>query len=227
MPAGFAVNPNFAVVLPMMCHADEATAIERGIDGAHFFGYSLAHYYGMGTHQPGRTNVWEEFLENRDDDRLRAPHRDAGQGAARRQDHAGGPRLAARRDRHAGPGDRAAAPLRGRRRGPGHLRAPGRAPTGTSTSASSIELFGEARGAAVRRGARGPRAEKAEAPGAGHRARAGPPLAAAARLPRLCHRRAGGARAGRPRQAFRWPARARGGAGRRGARVAPAPRRRS
>ena len=65
VPAGFAVNPNVAVVLPMMCHSDEATAIERGIDGAHFFGYSLAHYYGMGQHQPGRTNVWQEFERNR------------------------------------------------------------------------------------------------------------------------------------------------------------------
>jgi hypothetical protein len=54
-------------VLPMMLHEDEATAIERGIDGAHFFGYSLAHYYGMGRHQPGRTSVWEEFLANRDE----------------------------------------------------------------------------------------------------------------------------------------------------------------
>src|SRR2546423_15229321 len=36
VPAGFDVNANVAVVLPMMCHADEATAIERGIDGAHF-----------------------------------------------------------------------------------------------------------------------------------------------------------------------------------------------
>jgi alkanesulfonate monooxygenase SsuD/methylene tetrahydromethanopterin reductase-like flavin-dependent oxidoreductase (luciferase family) len=39
IPAGFAVNPNVAVVLPFMCHRDETTAIERGIDGAHFFGY--------------------------------------------------------------------------------------------------------------------------------------------------------------------------------------------
>ena len=29
------------------------TAIERGIDGAHFFGYSLAHYYVFGDHRPG------------------------------------------------------------------------------------------------------------------------------------------------------------------------------
>jgi alkanesulfonate monooxygenase SsuD/methylene tetrahydromethanopterin reductase-like flavin-dependent oxidoreductase (luciferase family) len=66
VPAGFAVNPRVAVVLPMMLHQDEAEAIERGIDGAHFFGYSLAHYYGMGRHRPGRTVVWDEFIENRD-----------------------------------------------------------------------------------------------------------------------------------------------------------------
>jgi alkanesulfonate monooxygenase SsuD/methylene tetrahydromethanopterin reductase-like flavin-dependent oxidoreductase (luciferase family) len=67
VPVGFNVNPAVAVVLPMMLHEDEATAIDRGIDGAHFFGYSLAHYYGMGQHQPGRTVVWDEFLANRDE----------------------------------------------------------------------------------------------------------------------------------------------------------------
>jgi alkanesulfonate monooxygenase SsuD/methylene tetrahydromethanopterin reductase-like flavin-dependent oxidoreductase (luciferase family) len=65
LPVGFAVNPSVTVVLPMMLHEDEQTAIDRGIDGAHFFGYSLAHYYGMGEHQPGRTSVWEEFQRNR------------------------------------------------------------------------------------------------------------------------------------------------------------------
>jgi len=65
VPGGFAVNPNLAIVLPMMCHPDEETAIERGLDGGHFFGYSLAHYYVFGTHAPGRTNVWEEFQKNR------------------------------------------------------------------------------------------------------------------------------------------------------------------
>jgi len=65
VPAGFDVNPNLAVVLPMMLHPDEATAIERGIDGAHFFGYSLAHYYVFGDHRPGVTNVWDEFQAKR------------------------------------------------------------------------------------------------------------------------------------------------------------------
>src|SRR3954470_908221 len=66
VPGGFAVNPNFAVVLPMMLHDDEATAIERGIDGAHFFGYSLAYYYAFGSMRPGVTSIWDDFVANRD-----------------------------------------------------------------------------------------------------------------------------------------------------------------
>jgi alkanesulfonate monooxygenase SsuD/methylene tetrahydromethanopterin reductase-like flavin-dependent oxidoreductase (luciferase family) len=64
-PRGFAVNANVAVVLPMMLHHDEATAIERGIDGAHFFGYSLRHYYGGGTHLVGGTDLWTRFCADR------------------------------------------------------------------------------------------------------------------------------------------------------------------
>jgi alkanesulfonate monooxygenase SsuD/methylene tetrahydromethanopterin reductase-like flavin-dependent oxidoreductase (luciferase family) len=65
VPRGFAVNPNVAVVLPMMLHPDEATAIDRGIDGAHFFGYSLGHYYGGSPHLAGVTDLWQSFGENR------------------------------------------------------------------------------------------------------------------------------------------------------------------
>ncbi len=65
VPAGFGVNANVAVVLPLMCHEDEATAIERGLDGAHFFGYSLAHFYVFGHHRPGATDIWREFETNR------------------------------------------------------------------------------------------------------------------------------------------------------------------
>ncbi len=65
-PAGFAVNANVAVVLPMMLAPSEQEAIERGIDGAHFFGYSLGHYYGLNPHAAGVTDVYEEFEQNRD-----------------------------------------------------------------------------------------------------------------------------------------------------------------
>ena len=65
VPAGLSVNPTVAIVLPFMCHEDEQTAIDRGIDGAHFFGFSLAYYYVFGKHQPGVTNIWNEFLAHR------------------------------------------------------------------------------------------------------------------------------------------------------------------
>src|SRR5689334_24544126 len=65
VPGGFAVNPNLAVVMPLLCHEDEETAIDRGLDGGHFFGYSLAHYYVFGQHRPGRTVIWDEFQQNR------------------------------------------------------------------------------------------------------------------------------------------------------------------
>src|SRR5574341_1216322 len=65
VPAGFAVNPQVACVLPLMCHQDEETAIERGLDGGHFFGFSLAHYYIFGDHAPGRTSIWDEFHQLR------------------------------------------------------------------------------------------------------------------------------------------------------------------
>ena len=65
VPRGLAVNPNVAVVLPMMLHPDEATAIDRGIDGAHFFGYALGHYYGGTPHLAGVTDLWQSFQDNR------------------------------------------------------------------------------------------------------------------------------------------------------------------
>ncbi len=65
-PIGFSVNPNLAVTVPFMCCEKEDDALERGLDGGHFFGYSLAHYYVFGQHRPGKTNVWEEFNQKRD-----------------------------------------------------------------------------------------------------------------------------------------------------------------
>ncbi|HYC23929.1 MAG TPA: LLM class flavin-dependent oxidoreductase [Candidatus Bathyarchaeia archaeon] len=63
--ATYSVNANISVVSAFMCHRDEQTAIDRGLDGAHFFGYSLAHYYIFGQHRPGLTNIWNEFQERR------------------------------------------------------------------------------------------------------------------------------------------------------------------
>ena len=67
VPVGQAVNPSIACVTQMMCHPDEEEALSRGLEGGNFFGYSLGHYYVFGEHQPGSTDVWEEFLDRRGD----------------------------------------------------------------------------------------------------------------------------------------------------------------
>jgi alkanesulfonate monooxygenase SsuD/methylene tetrahydromethanopterin reductase-like flavin-dependent oxidoreductase (luciferase family) len=67
VPIGDAVNANVACVTTFMCHPDEHEAIARGLDGANFFGYSLAHYYVFGRHGPGRTDVWAEYEQRRRD----------------------------------------------------------------------------------------------------------------------------------------------------------------
>ncbi len=65
MPVGQHVNPNVACVTPMMCAPTEEAAVERGLEGGNFFGYSLRHYYIFGDHAPGTTDVWREFIERR------------------------------------------------------------------------------------------------------------------------------------------------------------------
>jgi alkanesulfonate monooxygenase SsuD/methylene tetrahydromethanopterin reductase-like flavin-dependent oxidoreductase (luciferase family) len=65
IPVGQTVNPQVACVTPMMCARDEEDALARGLEGANFFGYSLAHYYVFGEHVPAHTDVWEEFLRRR------------------------------------------------------------------------------------------------------------------------------------------------------------------
>jgi hypothetical protein len=44
----------------------EAEAIRRGLDGFKFFGYSLGYYALFGEHKPGRTDLWQRFLQAKD-----------------------------------------------------------------------------------------------------------------------------------------------------------------
>ncbi|MEW1864581.1 LLM class flavin-dependent oxidoreductase [Streptomyces sp. NBC_00669] len=66
VPAGLSVNPNFAVVMPLMCHHDEETAVDRGLEGAHFFAYTLMHYFVFGQHHPGTTDIWQTFQQTKE-----------------------------------------------------------------------------------------------------------------------------------------------------------------
>jgi alkanesulfonate monooxygenase SsuD/methylene tetrahydromethanopterin reductase-like flavin-dependent oxidoreductase (luciferase family) len=63
-PIAQAVNPSIAMVTGFSCHEDQAEAERRGLEGFQFFGFALAHYYFMGGHVPGKTNVWDLFRGN-------------------------------------------------------------------------------------------------------------------------------------------------------------------
>src|SRR5947208_2522103 len=66
VPIGHAVNPNIAMVTGFSCHVDAAEAGRRGNDGFRFFQFALAYHYVFGTHTPGRTNIWNQYLAVRD-----------------------------------------------------------------------------------------------------------------------------------------------------------------
>src|SRR5947207_8124962 len=66
VPIGYAVNPNIAMVTGFSCHADAAEAGRRGNDGCRVFQFALAYHYVFGTHTPGRTNIWNQYLAVRD-----------------------------------------------------------------------------------------------------------------------------------------------------------------
>jgi alkanesulfonate monooxygenase SsuD/methylene tetrahydromethanopterin reductase-like flavin-dependent oxidoreductase (luciferase family) len=67
VPIGQAVNAQVACVTPMMLGATEQEAVAKGAEGGNFFGFSLAHYYVFGEHEPGKTDVWQEYLRRRDE----------------------------------------------------------------------------------------------------------------------------------------------------------------
>jgi len=66
VPIGHNVNANISIVTGMSCHANETEAIRRGLDGFRFFGYSLGYYALFGEHRPGRADLWERFLQVKD-----------------------------------------------------------------------------------------------------------------------------------------------------------------
>jgi len=64
-PIGKAVTAEVACVTPMMVARTEEEAVARGVEGGNFFGYSLGHYYVFGEHEPGKTDVWAQYVERR------------------------------------------------------------------------------------------------------------------------------------------------------------------
>src|SRR5258707_11208285 len=63
-PIGYAINPNIAIVTGFMCDENSERAHQMGEEGLKFFSYALGHHYGFGRHEPGKTDIWNNFKSN-------------------------------------------------------------------------------------------------------------------------------------------------------------------
>ncbi len=63
-PIGYAVNPQFAIACPFLCGRDQVQMDRLGAESYGFFIYGLGHYSFFGEHEPGATDIWNEFHTN-------------------------------------------------------------------------------------------------------------------------------------------------------------------
>ena len=67
VPLGHSVNANIAIVAGFTLHPDAKEARRRGMDGFAFFRYAINALVANDT-RPGRSSLWDEYLELRDRD---------------------------------------------------------------------------------------------------------------------------------------------------------------
>jgi alkanesulfonate monooxygenase SsuD/methylene tetrahydromethanopterin reductase-like flavin-dependent oxidoreductase (luciferase family) len=60
-PIAQAINPNIAVMYPFFCDRDAARARQIADENQGFFPYGLAHYWTSTGHEPGKTDLWDEY----------------------------------------------------------------------------------------------------------------------------------------------------------------------
>lgn len=63
-PIGYAVNANIAIVTGFMCDQNQERAVRMGEDGLKFFSYALGHHYVFGKHEPGKTDIWQNYKQS-------------------------------------------------------------------------------------------------------------------------------------------------------------------
>ncbi|HEY6418245.1 MAG TPA: LLM class flavin-dependent oxidoreductase [Candidatus Binataceae bacterium] len=60
-PIGYAVNPQIAITCPFLCDRDEKRVRAISAENHGFFIYGLGHYAFFGEHEPGKTNIWNNY----------------------------------------------------------------------------------------------------------------------------------------------------------------------
>jgi alkanesulfonate monooxygenase SsuD/methylene tetrahydromethanopterin reductase-like flavin-dependent oxidoreductase (luciferase family) len=63
-PIGYAINPQVAITCPFLCDRDAKHLELVGMENYGFFIYGLGHYSFFGAHQPGLTDIWDEYKTN-------------------------------------------------------------------------------------------------------------------------------------------------------------------
>jgi alkanesulfonate monooxygenase SsuD/methylene tetrahydromethanopterin reductase-like flavin-dependent oxidoreductase (luciferase family) len=61
VPIGYAINPQVAITCPFLCDKDAIRLGEVALENYGFFIYGLGHYSFFGAHEPGNTNIWDEY----------------------------------------------------------------------------------------------------------------------------------------------------------------------
>ncbi|NWK97408.1 LLM class flavin-dependent oxidoreductase [Sphingobium lactosutens] len=67
VPIGHTVNPNVLLVTGFGVHQQQNVAMDRFLDGIRFFQFALNHYYRLGDHKPGRSDIWADYQSKRDE----------------------------------------------------------------------------------------------------------------------------------------------------------------
>jgi alkanesulfonate monooxygenase SsuD/methylene tetrahydromethanopterin reductase-like flavin-dependent oxidoreductase (luciferase family) len=60
-PVGYAINPQIAMACPFLCDRNEQMVRDMAHEHHGFFMYGLGHYAFFGQHEPGKTNLWENY----------------------------------------------------------------------------------------------------------------------------------------------------------------------
>jgi len=60
-PVGYAINPQIAMACPFLCDRNEQLVRDMAHEHHGFFMYGLGHYAFFGQHEPGKTNLWENY----------------------------------------------------------------------------------------------------------------------------------------------------------------------
>ena len=63
-PIGYSVNPQLAITCPFLCDRNGERAQQLGMENYGYFIYGLGHYSFFGDHEPGKTDIWNEYHVN-------------------------------------------------------------------------------------------------------------------------------------------------------------------